>query len=619
MDDAKRKARREELAKLRLQKERKLKQIEQLKAHKGKEEDNKKSELEKAKEMIKESKVAENENNPEEAQKMNKIKEEMKKKQFLESLQIVKTSETFVGLHPECYDEMVQCEEEKDEKSDKSSDEGDDKMVQQKKTFDHLIVKKKRVVEGEKKPIDISTIKVNVIEGAERKEIMEKKKVDLYEFMKKEKNFIEKALTERTIVDLFGKVEDEEDKNQADGEDNIKEEEEKKDTERDPSKVIHPLCEFYGDSTRKRVVTALEMSTNYREMLLAAYSKADEFDFNQKSGLIHLWSFALRNFPEFTYTCQSEVTSAIMNPFNPNIVIGGTHSGQVFLWDIRGKALPCSKSPFGVYNDTRPADMTGEVKTHSSRIECLAVVGNINASNIISISDGILCKWSQNRLDKPVKIIDLKRRKVNQEKKVEISEMGVLSLGYITSESNNILIGSDDNNIYQVSLIGNEAAEKPSVCFKGHEGPIHSIDIHPPDIHNKCNFGSLFLTSSGDWTNRIFSKNQKDGPLITLDTNDDYVYTSRWCPNKPSVFACGDGGGNLDFWDLNYSLEEPKYRYKTGEDVVNKLIWSEDARRLIYGNSSGKINVLSLSKKIYKSKTEDSLKFEEILNENKMK
>ena len=76
------------------------------------------------------------------------------------------------------------------------------------------------------------------------------------------------------------------------------------------------------------------MSTNYREMLLAAYSKGDEFDFNQKDGLIHLWSFALRKYPEFTFTCQSEVTSAILYPFDPNIVIGGTHSGQIFLLSL---------------------------------------------------------------------------------------------------------------------------------------------------------------------------------------------------------------------------------------------------------------------------------------------
>ena len=83
------------------------------------------------------------------------------------------------------------------------------------------------------------------------------------------------------------------------------------------------------------------------------------------------------------------------------------------------------------------------------------------------------------------------------------------------------------------------------------------------------------------------------------------------------MFACGDGSGNLDFWDFNSDMEIQKYRHQMG-DVINKLSWSEDGRRLAVGNSKGKVSILGISKDIYRSKVEDSLKFEKLVARLKM-
>jgi hypothetical protein len=40
--------------------------------------------------------------------------------------------------------------------------------------------------------------------------------------------------------------------------------------------------------------------------------------------------------------CQYEVTKAMFNPFDPNIIIGATQTGYLLEWDIRAKKEPVS-------------------------------------------------------------------------------------------------------------------------------------------------------------------------------------------------------------------------------------------------------------------------------------
>ena len=44
--------------------------------------------------------------------------------------------------------------------------------------------------------------------------------------------------------------------------------------------------------------------------------------------------------PEFTLNCQYEVTKAIFNPHDPNVIIGATMTGYLLMWDIRAKKDP---------------------------------------------------------------------------------------------------------------------------------------------------------------------------------------------------------------------------------------------------------------------------------------
>lgn len=74
----------------------------------------------------------------------------------------------------------------------------------------------------------------------------------------------------------------------------------------------------------KRAVTSMDWSPKEAELLLVSYSKCSEFRYDEPDGLVNIFSLSLKNRPEHTLTCQNEVTKAMFNPFQPNVVIGAT-------------------------------------------------------------------------------------------------------------------------------------------------------------------------------------------------------------------------------------------------------------------------------------------------------
>jgi dynein intermediate chain len=80
--------------------------------------------------------------------------------------------------------------------------------------------------------------------------------------------------------------------------------------------------------------------------------------------------------------------------------------------------------------------------------------------------------------------------------------------------------------------------------------------------------------------------------------NDDYVYDAKFHPTNPSLFACVDGLGKLDFWDLNKDVEVPVFRYDVGKYSLNKLAWSQDGKRLATGDINGKVSVFNVDKEV---------------------
>ncbi|KAG7263736.1 hypothetical protein CRUP_016233 [Coryphaenoides rupestris] len=242
--------------------------------------------------------------------------------------------------------------------------------------------------------------------------------------------------------------------------------------------------------TKNRVVTCLDWSP-------------------QPDGVALVWNLKYKKAtPEYTFHCQ--VMSAGFARFHPNLVVGGTYSGQIVLWDNRSnKRTPVQRTPLSASAHTHP-------------VYCVNVVGTQNAHNLISIStDGKMCSWSLDMLSQPQDSLEL----VFKQSKA----VAVTSMAFPLADVNNFVVGSEDGSVYTACRHGTKAGITD--VFEGHHGPVTGLSCH---------------SAAGASTR----------PLYSFEDSCDYVYDVMWSPTHPALFACVDLAGHLDLWNLNNDTEQ---------------------------------------------------------------
>lgn len=189
---------------------------------------------------------------------------------------------------------------------------------------------------------------------------------------------------------------------------------------------------FYCDRwSKNRCVTSMDWSTHFPELLLASYHNNEETP-NEPDGVVMVWNTKFKKAtPEDVFHCQSAVMSACFAKFHPNLILGGTYSGQIVLWDNRvQKRTPIQRSPLNAQAHTviylqlfiRPEKMyvfllwdvlKFLILVLQHPVYCLSMVGTQNAHNVISISsDGKMCSWSLDMLSTPQDMLELQYKYV---------------------------------------------------------------------------------------------------------------------------------------------------------------------------------------------------------------
>ena len=154
-------------------------------------------------------------------------------------------------------------------------------------------------------------------------------------------------------------------------------------------------------------------------------------------------------------------------------------------------------------------------------------------------------------------------------------------------------MGSEDFNIYQCNIKSEQIVQR---ALRSHNAPVTSVHVHPgasmSERHSDMN--ELLLSSSMDWTVKIWSPNTKYSPLFTFESSQEYVYDAQWSPSHPSVFASCNAEGYVDVWNINRDREAPAVHKQIQEKPrpINCLRWSRDGRRIATGDALGYISIL---------------------------
>ncbi|VDK44701.1 unnamed protein product [Gongylonema pulchrum] len=302
----------------------------------------------------------------------------------------------------------------------------------------------------------------------------------------------------------------------------------------------------------RRAISGIDYCEQHPELFAVSYEQ------NRGSsvvpvGVVQVWSCRFKkSSAEYTFHCQSLVTSVAFAKFHPNLLLGGCYSGQICMWDNRfGKRTPVSKSPLSSQAHTHP-------------VLSMAVVGTQNAHNLVSIStDGRLCSWSVDNLNQPIDAIDLSWKQ---------KQVTCTCMSFMFEDANNFVVGSEEGNVYTASRHGNKGGINDG--YESHIGPITGVDMHKaPGIIDLSHF---FLSSSLDWTVKLWSTKETK-PLCSFEKHGDYITDVAWSPVHPAVFTSADASGNVFLWNLNEDTEAPiSHLQLEGGIGVRKMKWMQN-------------------------------------------
>ncbi|GAA5987501.1 hypothetical protein JCM10908_001980 [Rhodotorula pacifica] len=380
---------------------------------------------------------------------------------------------------------------------------------------------------------------------------------------------------------------------------------------------------------RGRSVTSVDWSPKFPELFVASYNKKP-LSINEPDGIAAVWNLHLQDRPEYVFHAQSDILSIAFSPFNSNLVVGGTYSGQILLWDTRSRhSNPVLKTPLSTSGHTHP-------------VYSLALLGTQNANSLVSAStDGVVCAWSLDMLARPQETLELLHPAHNK-----TDEVSITSLGFPLGETSTFWCGTEEGNVYaahRYDRAGAKAGLIPNEVYRGHSGPVTGLDFHPAE--GSVDLSDLFLTCGVDWTVKLWragganpartaaaggvsaattssssaqngtgrsnlsSSSSRSGaplppgtvsPLFSFEEAGDYVYDVRWHPLHPAVFGSVDAAGKFNFWNLNVDTEVPLVSTVVGDSArprgLNKLAWERtEGRRAAVGSSDGKVYVYEIS------------------------
>ncbi|XP_038045616.1 cytoplasmic dynein 1 intermediate chain 2-like isoform X1 [Patiria miniata] len=473
-------------------------------------------------------------------------------------LKLGRSKPTIMGFPPKevvTYAKETQTPTETQDKEDRSDSEDDDEempLSQAPATVTPVPEAPPAEEEKEEEP------KVQELTEEEIDQILASE--EFLNFFSQSTKVVERALTEdkNIFIDYRGKGDE-------DGE-----------GDKDAGAKLSLNYQFFDERwSRHRTVTSLDWSSQFPELVVGSYNNNEESP-HEPDGVALVWNMKFKEAsPEFVFHFQSAVMSAAFARFHPNLVIGGTYSGQIVLWDNRStKRTPVQRSPLSAAAHTHP-------------VYCVNVVGTQNAHNLISVStDGKMCSWSLDMLSQPQDSMELHYK--------QSKSVAVTSMTFPSNDVNNFVVGSEDGSVYTACRHGSKAGINEA--YEAHQGPVTGIDCH--HVQGQLDFSHLFLSSSFDWTIKLWSLKQSK-PLYSFEDNSDYVYDVQWSPVHPALFATVDGMGKLDLWNLNNETEVPTASVTLdGQPAANRVRWSHNGQQIAAGDAEGRVFVYDVGESL---------------------
>lgn len=371
-----------------------------------------------------------------------------------------------------------------------------------------------------------------------------------------------------------------------------------------PAEAVHTLA--YGPFISSQLaVTAVSWNSS-GSVVAASYGKLDHEDWcTHKSGLC-TWNLNRRGLdcdkPDTVLDVDSCVMTVAFHPKNPALVAGGTFNGEVCVWNLSKET------------DSLVASSGLGERTHRDPVSKVVWLTGTSAARtkhekLMSVSlDGKMLVWTLNEEKRSLELSDgfvLTAKSMPKSTKVKSAhkgqEMGVTSIAFSPEDNNIFYLGSESGGLFKCSMdarhddisvdLGGVQLKSPvSFSFLPHSGPAYSVHCSP--FHR-----NLFLTCSSDMSVRLHTALQSQ-PVLVLEPSCGIVFSARWSPTRPLVFAVTTEHGRLLFYDLKVSQTTPVLSLDVVADrkAVYAVEFNRQQRRLLAtGDALGNLKIWHLS------------------------
>nr|XP_006820378.1 PREDICTED: WD repeat-containing protein 34-like [Saccoglossus kowalevskii] len=341
-------------------------------------------------------------------------------------------------------------------------------------------------------------------------------------------------------------------------------------------------------------------------VIAVSYGRFDHQDWCTHKSALCTWNVDRRvnpNKPDVTIDVSSCLMCISFHPKKPSIIAGGNFNGEIVIWDL-SKEDDTIVATSGIGDDSH-REPVSKVKW----IEDPLSKGR--KYNIVSVSsDGKILIWKVNRRKASLELVEgfilltesMPRSVMRKSRVKGDAEMGVTCISYAIEDKSLFVVGSESGGVFKCSMNARGSPASSNIessvplrspvtfSFQPHHGPVYAVDSSP--YHR-----NLLLSCGTDTTARIYSMLQAK-PILTIEPGLGYLFSAKWSPVRPLVFALVTGEGHLLIYDLKTSKINPVYSLEAGDkkEAVYTLEFNQSQRQLLAtGDGKGVVKIWQLS------------------------
>jgi dynein intermediate chain 2 len=121
------------------------------------------------------------------------------------------------------------------------------------------------------------------------------------------------------------------------------------------------------------------------------------------------------------------------------------------------------------------------------------------------------------------------------------------------SQPTKFLVGTEAGTILSCNRKLKTPAERIQHTYSAHFTRVSAVKRNPF-------FPKAFL-SVGDWTAKMWTEDVRTS-IFSTPRAGSYLSDCAWSPTRPAVFATGQMGGSVEFWDYMHAHQAPVLSFK---------------------------------------------------------